>query len=82
MNIIYGDFGNKQNSLSNKIQIALKQVDNSDKPDSDQKFLLIVDTGTDFKILSDVELPEFNIILDICKFTVLQQAYQFLEENK
>lgn len=82
MNIIYGDFGNKQNSLSNKIQIALKQVDNSDKPDSDQKFLLIVDTGTDFKILSDVELPEFNIMLDICKFTVLQQAYQFLEENK
>ena len=82
MNIIYGDFGNKQNSLSNKIQIALKQVANSDKTDSDQKFLLIVDTGTDFKILSDVELPEFNIMLDICKFTVLQQAYQFLEENK
>ena len=82
MNIIYGDFGNKQNSLSNKIQIALKQVDNSDKPDSDQKFLLIVDTGTDFKILSDVDLPEFNIMLDIVKFTVLQKAYVFLEENK
>ena len=82
MSIIYGDFGNKKNSLSNRIQLALKQVVDSDKAEADQKFLLIVDTGVDFKILSDVELPEFNIMLDICKFTVLQQAYQFLEENK
>ena len=82
MTIIYGDFGKKENSLSNKLQIALRQVDKADDDDADQKFLLIVDTGSDFKILSDVELPEFNIMLDICKFTVLQQAYQFLEENK
>ena len=82
MTIIYGDFGKKENSLSNKLQIALRQVDKADDDDADQKFLLIVDTGSDFKILSDVELPEFNNILDIVKFTVLQQAYCFLEENK
>ena len=82
MSIIYGDFGSKENSLANKINIALRQVPNSTDQNTDQKFLLIVDTGNDFKILSDVELPEFNIMLDICKFTVLQQAYMFLEENK
>jgi len=82
MSIIYGDFGNKENSLTSKINIALRQVPDADNEKTDQKFLLIVDTGVDFKILSDVELPEFNIMLDIVKFTVLQQAYQFLEENK
>ena len=82
MSIIYGAFGSKENSLANKINIALRQVPNSADQNTDQKFLLIVDTGNDFKILSDVELPEFNIMLDICKFTVLHQAYMFLEENK
>ena len=82
MAIIYGDFGKKENSLSNKLQIALRQVDKSNHDNADLKFLLIVDTGNDFKILSDVELPEFNVMLDIVKFTVLQQAYLFLDENK
>jgi len=82
MAIIYGDFGKKENSLSNKLQIALRQVDKSNDDNADLKFLLIVDTGSDFKILSDVELPEFNVMLDIVKFTVLQQAYLFLDENK
>ena len=82
MAIIYGDFGKKENSLSNKLQIALRQVDKSNDDNADLKFLLIVDTGNDFKILSDVELPEFNVMLDIVKFTVLQQAYLFLDENK
>ena len=82
MNIIYGDFGNKGSSLKNKVNRALNKVPNSNDENTEQTFLLIVDTGTDFKILSDVELPEFNVMLDIVKFTVLQQAYQFLEENK
>jgi|TARA_B100000073_G_C23734091_1_gene571655 hypothetical protein len=82
MTIIYGDFGKKENSLSGKLSTALKEVPNANDQNIDQRFLLIVDTGKDFKILSDVELPEFNVMLDICKFTVLQQAYQFLEENK
>tara|TARA_R110002012_G_C11428422_1_gene589128 strand:- start:178 stop:426 length:249 start_codon:yes stop_codon:yes gene_type:complete len=82
MAIVYGDFGKKENSLANKLQIALRQVDKSNDDKADLKFLLIVDTGSDFKILSDVELPEFNVMLDIVKFTVLQQAYLFLDENK
>ena len=82
MNIIYGDFGNKGSSLKHKVNIALNKVPNSNDENTEQAFLLIVDTGVDFKILSDVELPEFNVMLDIVKFTVLQQAYQFLEENK
>jgi len=83
MSIIYGDFGgNKDNSLTHKVNLALKQVPHAEDSEADQKFLLIVDTGTDFKILSDVELPEFNIMLDIVKFTVLQQAYNFLEDQK
>tara|TARA_R100000008_G_C3518983_1_gene132925 strand:+ start:176 stop:424 length:249 start_codon:yes stop_codon:yes gene_type:complete len=81
MSIIYGDFGNKDSSLKHKVNIALNKVADSDKPNTQQSFLLIVDTGVDFKILSDVELPEFNIMLDIVKFTVLQQAYSFLEEH-
>jgi|TARA_R100000084_G_scaffold107866_1_gene69032 hypothetical protein len=82
MTIIYGDFGKKENSLTKKINNALKEVPNSTDEETDQKFLLIVDTGTDFKILSDVDLPDFNVMLDIVKFTVLQKAYVFLEENK
>tara|TARA_Y100000361_G_scaffold153447_1_gene175271 strand:- start:1058 stop:1309 length:252 start_codon:yes stop_codon:yes gene_type:complete len=82
MSIIYGDFGNKKNTLKEKVNTALKQVPGSDVEDSKQTFLLIVDTGSEFKILSDVELPEFNVMLDICKFTVLQGAYNFLGEYK
>lgn len=82
MSIIYGDFGNKENSLTSKINVALRQVPHADDEKTDQKFLLIVDNGTDFKILSDVELPEFNVMLDIVKFTVLQKAYLFLEQDK
>ena len=82
MTIIYGDFGKKENSLTKKINNALKEVPNATDEETDQKFLLIVDTGTDFKILSDVDLPDFNVMLDIVKFTVLQKAYVFLEENK
>ena len=82
MSIIYGDFGNKDSSLKHKVNIALNKVADSNEPNTDQSFLLIIDTGVDFKILSDVELPEFNIMLDIVKFTVLQQAYSFLEDNK
>ena len=82
MSIIYGDFGNKDSSLKHKVNIALNKVADSNEPNTDQSFLLIIDTGVDFKILSDVELPEFNIMLDIVKFTVLEQAYSFLEDNK
>ena len=82
MTIIYGDFGKKESSLAGKLNTALKEIPNANDQDTDQKFLLIVDTGKDFKILSDVELPEFNVMLDIVKFTVLQQAYLFLDENK
>jgi len=82
MSIIYGDFGNKDSSLKHKVNIALNKVADSNEPNTNQSFLLIVDTGVDFKILSDVELPEFNIMLDIVKFTVLEQAYSFLEDNK
>jgi len=82
MSIIYGDFGNKDSSLKHKVNIALNKVADSNEPNTEQSFLLIVDTGVDFKILSDVELPEFNIMLDIVKFTVLEQAYSFLEDNK
>ncbi len=82
MSIIYGDFGNKDSSLKHKVNIALNKVADSNEPNTEQSFLLIVDTGVDFKILSDVELPEFNIMLDIVKFTVLQQAYSFLEDHK
>ena len=82
MSIIYGDFGNKDSSLKHKVNIALNKVADSNEPNTEQSFLLIVDTGVDFKILSDVELPEFNIMLDIVKFTVLEQEYSFLEDNK
>ena len=53
MSIIYGDFGNKKNSLKEKLNTALTQVPGADAEDSNQTFLLIVDTGTEFKILSD-----------------------------
>ena len=82
MSIIYGDFGNKDSSLKHKVNIALNKVADSNEPNTNQSFLLIVDTGVDFKILSDVELPEFNVMLDIVKFTVLQQAYSFLEDQR
>jgi len=82
MSIIYGDFGNKDSSLKHKVNIALNKVADSNEPNTDQSFLLIIDTGVDFKILSDVELPEFNVMLDIVKFTVLQQAYSFLEDQR
>ena len=36
MSIIYGDFGNKENSLTSKINVALRQVPHADDEKTEQ----------------------------------------------
>ena len=65
MSIIYGDFGNKDSSLKHKVNIALNKVADSNEPNTEQSFLLIVDTGVDFKIYGNgwPNWPEYKGVL-------------------
>ncbi len=38
-------------------------------------FILIVDTGEELKVVSDVEMEKFNLLLDLVKHTILTGDY-------
>ena len=38
-------------------------------------FILIVDTGEDLKVVSDIEMEKFNLLIDLVKMTVLTGNY-------
>jgi hypothetical protein len=77
LKIIQGNFSkDKSKSLDDKVLEGLTKLkDQSNDEEIRYPFILIVDTGEDLKVVSDVEMEKFNLLLDLVKMTVLTGSY-------
>jgi hypothetical protein len=77
LKIIQGNFNkDKSKSLDDKVLEGLTKLkDQSNDEEIRYPFILIVDTGEDLKVVSDVEMEKFNLLLDLVKMTVLTGSY-------
>lgn len=77
MKIIQGNFSkDKSKSLDDKVLEGLTKLkDQSNDEEIRYPFILIVDTGEDLKVVSDVDMEKFNLLLDLVKMTVLTGNY-------
>lgn len=77
MKIIQGNFSkDKSKSLDDKVLEGLTKLkDQSNDEEIRYPFILIVDTGEDLKVVSDIDMEKFNLLLDLVKMTVLTGNY-------
>ena len=77
MKVIQGNFNkNTKKTLNEKVLEGLTRLkDQSNEEEIRYPFILIVDTGEDLRVVSDVEMEKFNLLLDLVKHTVLTGEY-------
>ena len=77
MKIIQGNFSrDKSKSLDDKVLEGLTKLkEQSNDEEIRYPFILIVDTGEDLKVVSDIEMEKFNLLIDLVKMTVLTGNY-------
>ena len=77
MKIIQGNFDkSNKKTLSDKVLEGLQKLrDQSNDEEIRYPFILIVDTGEELKVVSDVEMEKFNLLLDLVKHTILTGDY-------
>lgn len=77
MKVIQGNFNkDKSKSLNEKLTEGLTKLEDSSNEEALRyPFILIVDTGEELKVVSDVEMEKFNLLLDLVKHTILTGDY-------
>jgi len=77
LKIIQGNFSkDKSKSLNDKVLEGLTKLkDQSNEEEIRYPFILIVDTGEDLRIVSDIDMEKFNLLLDLVKMTILTGDY-------
>jgi hypothetical protein len=77
LKVIQGNFNkDKSKSLNDKVLEGLTKLkDQSNDDEIKYPFILIVDTGEDLRVVSDVEMEKFNLLLDLVKMTILTGDY-------
>ena len=77
MKVIQGNFNkDKSKSLNEKLTEGLTKLEDSSGEETLRyPFILIVDTGEDLRVVSDVEMEKFNLLLDLVKMTILSGDY-------
>lgn len=77
MKIIQGNFSkNTKKTLNEKVLEGLTRLkDQSNEEEIRYPFILIVDTGEELRVVSDIEMEKFNLLLDLVKQTVLTGDY-------
>jgi len=77
LKIIQGNFNKStKKSLNDKVLEGLENLrDQSNDEEIRYPFILIVDTGEELKVVSDVEMEKFNLLLDLVKHTILTGDY-------
>ncbi len=77
MKVIQGNFTkDKSKSLNEKLTEGLTKLEDSTGEEALRyPFILIVDTGEDLRIVSDIEMEKFNLLLDLVKMTILTGDY-------
>lgn len=78
MKIIQGNFSKStKKSLNEKVLEGLTKLkDQSNEEEIRYPFILIVDTGDDLRVVSDIDIEKFNLLLDLVKQTILNGDYQ------
>lgn len=78
MKIIQGNFNKStKKSLNDKVLEGLTKLqDQSEEEEIRYPFILIVDTGEDLRVVSDIDIEKFNLLLDLVKQTILNGDYQ------
>jgi hypothetical protein len=77
LKIIQGNFNKStKKTLNDKVLEGLKNLkDQSNDEEIRYPFILIVDTGEELRIVSDIEMEKFNLLLDLVKQTILTGDY-------
>jgi hypothetical protein len=77
LKVIQGNFNkDKSKSLNEKLTEGLTKLEDSSGEETLRyPFILIVDTGEDLRVVSDVEMEKFNLLLDLVKMTILTGDY-------
>lgn len=77
MKVIQGNFNkNTKKTLNEKVLEGLTKLkDQSNDEEIRYPFILIVDTGEDLRVVSDIEMEKFNLLLDLVKMTMLTGDY-------
>lgn len=77
MKVIQGNFNkNTKKTLNEKVLEGLTKLkEQSNEEDIRYPFILIVDTGEDLRVVSDIDIEKFNMLLDLVKYTVLTGEY-------
>jgi hypothetical protein len=77
LKVIQGNFNkDKSKSLNEKLTEGLTKLEDSSGEETLRyPFILIVDTGEDLRVVSDVEMEKFNLLLDLVKMTILSGDY-------
>tara|TARA_B100000035_G_C20781622_1_gene457140 strand:+ start:41 stop:277 length:237 start_codon:yes stop_codon:yes gene_type:complete len=77
LKVIQGNFNkDKSKSLNEKLTEGLTKLEDASGEEALRyPFILIVDTGEDLRVVSDVEMEKFNLLLDLVKMTILTGDY-------
>jgi len=77
LKVIQGNFNkDKSKSLGEKLNEGITKLEESSGEEVLRyPFILIVDTGEDLRVVSDVEMEKFNLLLDLVKMTILTGDY-------
>jgi hypothetical protein len=77
LKVIQGNFNkDKSKSLNEKLTEGLTKLEDSSGEETLRyPFILIVDTGEDLRVVSDIEMEKFNLLLDLVKMTILSGDY-------
>ena len=77
MKVIQGNFSkDKSKTLDDKVLEGLTRLKNqSEDEEIRYPFILIVDTGEDLRVVSDIDMDKLNLLLDLVKMTILTGDY-------
>jgi hypothetical protein len=76
LKVIHGKFGEDAPTGKDKVQQALKKFEESGINIDECGFTLIVDTGGDMKVASDLEIDKLIFMLEVIKLSVLTGSYE------
>ena len=69
MKVIQGNFKkDKSKTLKQKVSEGIDNIE--DDEEIKYPFILIIDTGDELKIVSDIPMEKFNLMLDLVKNTI------------
>ncbi len=76
MKVIHGKFGAEAPTGKDKVQKALRKFVESGMDLEDSGFILIMDTGGDMKVASDLDIEKLVFTLEVIKNSVLSGSYE------